>query len=374
MSKSKSTVSGKQKRRRSSSSYATPGTPEPTNLLDVIRKIQNHPEFKDWTDDAAKERAKELTDPVELHVVFSHLIDDRFADQVSQIGLEATETDHGKEFVSSKEVKAAKGRAVMQFEIATKMPIKLHLTELSRENLLPKPFMDRFTRALSMAYGPLHAALVIGDVTLEWNDTSLVVPKRGVTEPDLQMDISENTAAMKSITRKEVDMKAAVDSLNYKKQMELVYYTTVSQAKMIRDLIEVISKYNRLYTYQVFRRNCQTFVVDAMRAMGITELPKMTGKLKEYFNELRKGRKHVPDEFQTHEELDQYVKDSQSTGEFANLTQHDKEYLLCLYFKFHLEDLGDEGDEDELCRFPNCMKDKVGAAIDGPIKLDEYCD
>ncbi len=369
---SKSISEKQKKRKRSSSSSATPTTPEPTNLLDVIRKIQNHPEFKDWTDDAAKQRAKQLTDPVELHGVFSHLLDDRFADQVAQIGLEATETDHGKEFVSSKEVHAAKGRAAKQFEIATKMPIKLHLTELSREHRLSKRFMDRFTKTLSMAYGPLHAALVIGDVTLEWNDTSLVIPQLGWTEPDLQMDITKETAAMKSITRKEVDMKASVDTLNYKKQMELVYHTTVSQAKLIQNLIEVISKYNRLYTYHVFRRNCQTFVVDAMNAMGIKEIPKMTGKLKDYFTELRKGIKRVPDEFQTHEELDRYVRDSQSTGEFANLTQHDKEYLLCLYFKFHLEDLSNEDDESELCRFPNCMKNKVDAAIDGPIKLDEY--
>ncbi len=58
--------------------------------------------------------------------------------------------------------------------------------------------MDRFSRVLKLAYGPLHAALVVGNVTLEWDDKSLVVPRFGVSEPDLQMDIGRQADLLRT--------------------------------------------------------------------------------------------------------------------------------------------------------------------------------
>ncbi len=105
--------------------------------------------------------------------------------------------------------------------------------------------------------------------------------------------------------------------------------------------------------------------------MGIKNPPKMTGKLGEYFEGLKKGKKIVPDEFQIHEDLDRYVQDSQMSGKFAKLTQPDKEYLLCIYFKFHLEADDKEEEGQWTCKAPNCKKDEVEAAIEGSLQLKE---
>ncbi len=250
------------------------------------------------------------------------------------------------------------------------MPIKLQFTELGRDTLLSKPAMDRFTRVLRLAYGPLHAALVVGDVTLEWDDKSLVVPRFGVSEPDLEVDVTWEAAAMQSITKKGADMNEAIENLDYEEQIHLVYSATASRGAMIEKLIEVISKYNRMYTYHFLFRNCQAFVLDAMKAMGIEKPPEMSGKLREYFNKLRKGVKNVPKEYQTHEDLDQYVQDSQRNGKFAKLTQHDKEYLLCIYFKFHQEAASKE-EWEWACKAPNCRKDEVEAAIVGRLQFEK---
>ena len=47
---------------------------------------------------------------------------------------------------------------------------------------------------------------------------------------------------------------------------------------------------------------------------------------------MKKGVKSVPKEFRTHEDLDQFVQESQTNGKFAKLTQNEKEHLLCIYF------------------------------------------
>ena len=360
----------KKKRREDTYAQTLPDQ-DPAYLKDVIEKVKKRRKFKDLTDDQAKEMAKRLTDHHELHAEFSHLLDMVFEKEVCEVQEEAEATDYGEDLETKREKDAARDRAVQRLRNASHMPIKLHLRELNRNNLPPR-FMDQFARLISITYGPLHAALIVGDVTLEWDDSSLVVPERGVVEPDIQMDIAGSTSAMQAIAKQEPAMKHAVESLDYKTQVEQMYTATVDRSKMIHNLIEVIVKYNKFYKYSMAKKNCQTFVIDAMKAMGVKKPPQPTGRLKEYLKELRQGVKKVPEEFQTHEELDRYVRESQDTGEFDELTQHDKEYLLCLYFQFHLETL--EEDKGEPCQVPNCMKDEVErAAIESPVILEEYC-
>ncbi len=359
-------LASKENRKKRASS--TSAAPDPIKLPFVLKKVKQHPEFRDLPENEAKQRAKELSEPEGLYSYFSHLIDSQCDTQCDQIAKEAYSTNYGKEFFSKEEVDAAKARGAEHFQRAAKMPIKLQLTELSRESLLSKPTMDRITRIFKPPFGPLHSALVVGDVTVEWDDHSLVVPQLGVAEPDVQMDIGRESDHTKSISRKVGAMKEAISNLHYEQQIDLVCEATASRGRAINALIKVIIDYNCLYDYHVLKRNCQTFVIDAMEAMGINERPKMTGKLEEYFKGLKRGKKIVPDDFQTHEDLDQFVQDSESNGQFAKLTQHDKEYLLCLYFKFHLE-AEDEKDEEWTCNVPNCMKNKIEAEIGERLQI-----
>lgn len=358
----------KQKKKRGPSSSSA-AEAEPPNFSEVIKKVQEHPEYKDYTAEAAKERAIELTDKEHLSLAFSHLTHDSFDIQVGQIRQEADQTNYGEDFVSTVEEDGARARATDHLQRASKMPIKLQFTELKMTRLLSKSTVDRFTKLFEIEYGPLHAALVVGDVTLEWNKYNLVVPRIGVSQPDAQLDITLETAAMKSIMKKKDDIKEAIENLDYDKQINLVYDVTASRGAMIEKLIEVISKYNRMFKYHILYRNCQAFVIDAMKAMGIEKPPVMTGKLGQYFMKLKKGVKSVPKEFRTHEDLDQFVQESQTNGKFAKLTQNEKEHLLCIYFKFHLE-YANEEEGDWTCKAPNCKKDEVEAAIEGHLQFE----
>ena len=360
-----------KKRRREDTYVQTQTDKDPAYLKDVIEKVKKHRKFKDLNDDEAKVMAKRLTDHHELHAEFSHLLDMVFEKEASEVQEEAEATDYGEDLETKREKDAARDRAVQRLKNASQMPVQLHLRELNRKNLPPR-FVDQFAKLFAVIYGPLHAALIVGDVTLEWDDSSLVVPERGVVEPDIQMDIAGSTSAMQAIAKQQSAMKRAVKSLDYNTQVEQIYTATVDRSKMIHSLIEVIVKYNRYHKYSMAKKNCQTFVIDAMKAMGVKVPPQPTGRLKEYLKELRLGVKNIPEEFQTHKELDRYVRESQKTGEFDELTQHDKEYLLCLYFQFHLETL--EEDKGEPCQISNCMKDEVArAAIESPVILEEYC-
>lgn len=358
-------------RKKRERSYSRPAAPEPANLLTVIEKVRNHPEFKDekLSENQLAEKAKQLTDPRELHADFSHLTDIAFETNLVETEEEAEETDCGRDFTNERERDAAKKRATARMCRTSEMPIKLKLHSLQQNNLPPR-FASVFSRVMAMKYGPFHAAIQVGDVTLEWDKSNLIVPHRINMIPDLQMDIRDGTVAMKCATAKKPEILAAVNELDFNEQIELMYDVTVSRKKMIEELIKVISKYNRIYEYHLIGRNCQTFVTDAMKAMGIVKPPSITGRLKEYFLELKKGKKKAPDDFSTHEELDRYIKDSQGTGEFDQLTQHDKEFLLCLYFQFHLEAM--EKSKGERCTVPTCMMGELEMAIESPFILASY--
>ena len=298
--------------------------------------------------------------------MFSHLTDMVFETNLCEAEEEAESTDHGEEFTSEREKEHAKQRAKTRMRRTSEMPIKLKLHSL-QQNDIPPRFASVFSRVMAMKYGPLHAALQVGDVTLEWDTSNLIVPHCQNMIPDIQTDIRKGTAAMRCVTEKEAEIRDAVNELNFNEQTELMYDVSVSNRKMIEELVKLICKYNRFYEYHLIGRNCQTFIIEAMKALGIVKPPSLTGRLKEYFTELKKGKKNVPDDFSTHKELDRYIKDSQGTGEFDQLTQHDKEFLLCLYFKFHLE--GMKESKGEKCSVQTCMMGDLEMAIESPFIL-----
>ncbi len=87
-------------------------------------------------------------------------------------------------------------------------------------------------------------------------------------------------------------MRKAITNLHYEQQIDLVCKAMASRGKIIDALIEDIIQLIQSACLQrsvMQLPNCQTFVIDAMKAMGIKNRPKMTGKLSEYFEGLKKG-------------------------------------------------------------------------------------
>lgn len=76
-------------------------------------------------------------------------------------------------FIHSMEREAAFKRGAQRFGSVCNFPVKLVFTPLKRG----RKMASTFSSMLEMRFGPLHAALQVGEVLVEWNDSSLVCPR-----------------------------------------------------------------------------------------------------------------------------------------------------------------------------------------------------
>ena len=335
------------------------GASDPSYLTGVIEKLRKHPDHKDKSFEELRDKAIQLTDVNELQADFSHLTHGKF-----ELFSEEMIDEAGVTLEHHQEKKEAQSRAAKRL---CPIPVKLLLREL--QDTVPR-FITRFNRLFALKYGPLHAAIQVGDVLLEWNDSSLVIPVVcDLAEPVFQTNVNCATTAVQEAMELQPQIATAVGHMDYNQQIDLLFDITTSQEKMINKIKDVIVKYNKFYSYHLVSRNCQTFVKDVMKEIGVQDVLKITtGKLKEYFKFLTKNKSDsVPSEFKDHEELDKYVQDTDLSG----LTQHDKEYLLCLYFHFHQQAMKVDKDPDEECRVKDCCMEKIEEELEGSNMLLE---
>ena len=129
-------------------------------------------------------------------------------------------------------------------------------------------------------HGPIHAALKVGDVLLEWSTTSLVVPHCEHDNFIFEADIADSESL-----RKIQGMSLETNSkLPDKSQVvEKLFEIAAAKSELIDALIAVIVEYNR-------RRYYTTFVDAAMKALDIKDGPKLEGKMLELYNKLKAGK------------------------------------------------------------------------------------
>lgn len=287
----------------------------------VKKKLRRHLPENTSYEYICSQAKKYLSRSVMEHY-FSHMVVD-----ASQMVLDTTD-EMETTLTNTLEVNMLQKRSLQRFEAVVSFPVKLILSDL--QNALP-PFVSSFARMLQLEFGPLHAALDIDGILVEWNDNGLIMPttaeKEWVFRAGLQGNYDKATQAMKS------QVKDSIKRMDFEKQIEQVFEVTKEKQQAINQLIQVILHYNETYDYHVLTRNCQHFVIDAMKALGVKEKPQFTGVFQEYFEELKKGKsKNIMEKFESHAALDEHVNTIVKPG----LTQHDLEYLLCQYFMFHV--------------------------------------
>ncbi len=338
----------------------------PAYLKDVVEKLKLHPRYRDLTDEQYKERARQLTDKKELQAEFSHLMDEAYEGYARETKEESEACD---DKMNSSEVRYAITRAGVRHKEASKLPIKLLLRHVHHKP--PSRLTRTFSVLFAMKYGPLHAAIQVGDIIMEWNNCSLIIPEQmEYPQRIFETDLSNETEGARIAAKLQPKMNDAIREVKYNQQIDLKFDEMVGWQIMLENLKDLIVKYNRYYRYNLFSRNCQTFVNDAMEAMGAKDIhTKFTGKLHNYFKDI-KAQKTIglPTEFLSHDKLDRYI----ISANISKLTQHDKEYLLCLYFQFHLRDIDDGGDDK--CLEPNCQMSKLEAELNDaqPLILLSY--
>jgi hypothetical protein len=309
---------------------------------------------------------------VAQHLISKDDISDYFStlvDHPATMAIEENLTEEKCEFTSTYEESRAQERGEERFTKLYDLPLKLILTPLCVGGRV----ISKFASLLEMQFGPLHAALQVGDVILEWNDSSLVVPHCAEHDDQLMKTDVRHLTDWVSFTSGEVPrVRKAIQSLDYRKQIELIYKVTAEKQRLIDNLVDVIVTYNRQCYYDIIRRNCQHFVIDALKALGVTEPIEFTGGLGEYFKALKQGRsKALHAKFTDHVHLDNYVREKEQSGEIGQLTKHDLEFLLAQYFRYHLEQktrLQQEEKGVELsewgCEVKGCSMERLEKRID----------
>ena len=142
------------------------------------------------------------------------------------------------------------------------LPLKLILTPLQRGICLANTFASK----LEMQFGPLHAALQVGNVILEWNDSHLVSPYLCDYEDEfhvMKVDMQPHSEWVDYTTTE------AAEKLDFTEQIDQIYMVTSKKKEMIDDLIDVIVRYNKHY-YIIVRQRDQGKVGGGISGHGVT--------------------------------------------------------------------------------------------------------
>ena len=256
------------------------------------------------------------------------------------------------------EASMARSRSEYRFGYLCDLPIKIILTPLNHGGKI----VSRFAQLLEMQFGPLHAALQIGNVVLEWNDSSLVIPHyTDPSDPLLQTDVQILSRWGEITSTYYGQVREAIDALDYGKQIDLVFQFTAEKYHLFEALFQVIITYNTQRFYNLIDRNCQHFVADALSALGIDKPIEFTGGLRHYFEELKSGRAGLA--FTSHAKLNEHVRQIVDNCTILGMPQHDLEYLLAQCFRFHLQQKDQMHKNADLsnwtCEEPNCCMQQL---------------
>ncbi len=342
-------VASGQQRRRSSSASA--------EIYQVVTKLRKHPEYKGLGDNQIKEQAENLINLEYFRDQFSEFNERHVEEVLDGISSEAASG------VDRHEAGEAASRAVVRMAEMGNINVKLQLRELKVRN---QGIVNRFASLIGSIYGPTHAALLIGNndngyVMLEWDETSLIDPQYYYPQSGDGVLFEANVATQISTVDRRLheQVRIAGQQLDYERQIDLVFDAAVERSKVFDELFKLVIKYNKYYTYHMFSRNCQHFVADAMKVLKIQNPHSFTGRLKEYFDKIRRGLTTV--DFDSHSQLDAHVQ-----TRIGEATQQELEYYMCIYLNFHTIGRSQSSERDPTkwkCEEANCQFDNIDARI-----------
>lgn len=314
----------------------------------ALEKLRRNRVYADRGANELATLAKELTDQESImNIYFSEVAYQPVAERVDE-----KIQEQEAEFVTSSEEDASRERSIWRVEDTAKLEVKLLLRQIDTQMT---GFARRAATLLRMEYGPLHTSLLINDaVLLEWNTGGLV-------EPERYDGINQHYPIMTSALHR----VSTVSLIKYdpKDEIDLIFEATKSKLEMLNALIKVISRYNGQYIYHAISRNCQTFVIDALKAMGCENPPTFQGNLHEYYENLKAG--DCQPQFDNHQALDHYVREQVTNPQARGLSSQEKEYLLGQYFLYHIPGMTEsENPEEWQCPVENCQLENLEMNID----------
>ncbi len=341
--------------------HSAQATTEKARDEEVKAKLRRLPAFEDTGENELSTWVNWLTDKEQLHKEFTHLYDHY---DVADTGTTEV-TTHPNEADGQTTAELQTG-AKSTLQCATQIPVCLYYSDLQscgEAGTAGTGVTTTLAAALDFEYGAHHAAVMIGDVVVEWDASSLVQPRqKGVQPVFCTSPKSHHSHWLSRVLKAQTDtMAVTAQHESYGEQIKFTIELNAEKTQ-IDNLIEVIIRHNKYFYYHVFSRNCQHFVLDVMEALGLTEPPTFTGRMRKYYEMLRKGRRsELPNEFPSHENLDDYI-----TRNLQSLRPDDLEYFLCQYYGFHhkaVQEQGQDKPSESHCPIRTCQMKKLDERI-----------
>lgn len=288
--------------------------------------------------DSKREMARSLIDPELLWEHFFHEIMDTTVRAIKE-----DTTEMKRKFSHHDERQQAKKRAEQRFVHVCHFPVKIMFSCLRRHQCMANVFASM----LHMPFGPLHVALQVGGVVLDWDDRNLVSPSfLPYKQQVLELNVQHLGKWMEFVAQYRQKMHKAVEYLDFSTQLNISNKIADEKRSFIKSLISLVIHYNSYYRYDVINRNCQHFVLEALSILQI-ELPSrdLPGDLGLYYAGLIKGKPapSIQSRYRNHYELDARVC-RQGEDSIADLSLHELEFLQAAYFHFHRESRAKQGE------------------------------
>ena len=310
----------------------------------VLSKLKKHSRYRDLNEAELTRLAKNLSDPEYIRCQFSYLLDS-LDHIVTRAGREEEQLQKSVSMLET-----TRRNETTSLANAMNIPVKLILKQLNHAR---PPLADKLSHLLRCEYGPLHTIVQVGEVTIEWGNEELVIPSMMPLLPgDLETRVPEQSEWYKKTKRLTRALDVAQRKKDHVEKFEVVFKSMSKKVQMINQLVDVIISYNCKRTYSIFKCNCQHFTRDALSALGYRGPIQFSGKMDDYFKQLKAGNLTVPEEYSTHKNLDEYVKEN-----MPHLSIPDMEYLICQYFKHHLPSMEKEDKylDDWKCDIDECQ-------------------
>jgi len=268
--------------------------------------------------------------------------------------------------------KGSQERVALQLSRVKQLEVKLLMFELQDEHL--KQQLARFFHSYvhQFVYGPFHVAIRIGNIILEWDPSSLVIPQSipsSQTRPNMGRPrmpvfstILHKAGYDSSLMCSEIPLRAGAEQMQegFMRQVNILLDISQEKEYLIDELAQVAVRYNKKFHYGLFSCNCQHFAVDVLQVLGIRDhIEAFKGKLKDHADVLIKRGLDMEGEFNSHQDLDEYVQ-----ANIDSMGLDDLEFCHCHYLLFHAWNMKCPNQPAWQCNSQTCQGTRIARQLE----------
>ena len=323
-------------------------------FLSVVKKVKKRfPDIK--SDDDVKKLAKLLVNPEAIkNKYFAHIVK-KVESSRSDATDDANDLVKTEKFRNQGDKNATRDKLIYDRKKVLEVNVKLLWKELEQNTavqIAAKLVCPRMNKK-EFVYGPFHVALLVDDVVIEWNNSSLVVPyRKSSPQPILAANIGEPPDLCTPI---DASLRNPGLLQSFLSTAREIVSTAENKLHLIDQLCGIIALYNKKHRYGTFSNNCQHFAKDVLMCLGMEEDAEIFhGKSKALADTVMAGFGHSKiftkcTEFNSHEDLDRYVAE-----EGEGMGREDLEFCQLHYLLFHAWSKQCPENDDWRCNKEEC--------------------